>query len=250
MKSFQSATMVVGRFMKKKANKKTDDEILAGFGAERDSSEEDFKIDKSSKSEDTSKKEGPKKSAIGMKFGKMASIAKRQMSTASDTAAEESNPGVSLKSLSKMATFQKSTKVLIAAAYVGSAFMAGDTLAKTWMTGIPTSIRFLGRSCKVMPRGPGGLVLSQSPPAHEVDFSNTVNMLTMVSKADVKLKTAAMKETQDSRPGSRSSLLPPSKIKSHTGSRIASPSSNEGSTTRNEAERKVSQASKQIKTNP
>ena len=237
MKSIQSATMVVGTLMKKRANKKTDDEILAGFGAERDSSEEDFKIDKSSKSEEPKEK---KKPGFGMKFGKMASKA-RQMSTASDKdAAAEDNLGVSLKSLSKMATFQKSTKILIAAAYVGSAFMAGDTLTRTWMTGIPTSIRFLGRSCKVMPRGPGGLVLSQSPPAHEVDFSNTVNMLQMVSKADVKLKTAAMKESHDSRPGSRSSLLPPSKSKSHTGSRIASPSSNEGSTTRADAERKVS----------
>lgn len=233
--------MVVGRFMKKKSNKKTDEEVLAGFGAEHESSEEDFKVNKSSKSEE------PAKKSIGgglkNKFGKMASMAKRQISTASDTSkpeAAEDNPGVSLTMLSKMATFQKSTKILIAAAYVGSAFMAGDTLAKTWMTGIPTSIRFLGRSCKVMPRGPGGLVLSQSPPAHEVDFSNTVNMLQMVSKADVKLKTAAMKEGHDSRPGSRSSLLPPSKSKSHTGSRIASPSSNEGSTTRADAERKVS----------
>lgn len=242
MKSLQSATMVVGRFMKKKSNKKTDEEVLAGFGAEHESSEEDFKVNKTPKVA-----EEPAKKSIGgglkNKFGKMASMAKRQMSTASDTSnkpeAAEENPGVSLTMLSKMATFQKSTKILIAAAYVGSAFMAGDTLAKTWMTGIPTSIRFLGRSCKVMPRGPGGLVLSQSPPAHEVDFSNTVNMLQMVSKADVKLKTAAMKEGHDSRPGSRSSLLPPSKSKSHTGSRIASPSSNEGSTTRADAERKV-----------
>lgn len=235
--------MVVGRFMKKKSNKKTDDEVLAGFGAEHESSEEDFKVTKNGKAAD----EPAKKSIGGLKnkFGKMASMAKRQISTASDTsnkteAGGEDNQGVSLTMLSKMATFQKSTKILIAAAYVGSAFMAGDTLAKTWMTGIPTSIRFLGRSCKVMPRGPGGLVLSQSPPAHEVDFSNTVNMLQMVSKADVKLKTAAMKESHDSRPGSRSSLLPPSKSKSHTGSRIASPSSNEGSTTRADAERKVS----------
>jgi len=33
--------------MKQKTNKKTDDEILEGFGAERESSEEEFKIDKS-----------------------------------------------------------------------------------------------------------------------------------------------------------------------------------------------------------
>ena len=88
-----------------------------------------------------------------------------------------------------------------------------------------------------MPRGPGGLVVSSSPPLQEVDFSNTVNMLQMVSKAEIKMKTAALKENQDSRPGSKSSQLP-SKIKSHTGSRIATPSSQEGSTTRAE-ERQV-----------
>ena len=59
----------------------------------------------------------------------------------------------------------------------------------------------------------------------------------MVSKAEIKMKTAALKENQDSRPGSKSSQLP-SKIKSHTGSRIATPSSQEGSTTRAE-ERQV-----------
>lgn len=52
-----------------------------------------------------------------------------------------------------------------------------------------------------MPKGPGGLVVSSSPPPAGVDpdFSNTVNMLAMVSKADIKLKTAAIKETNDSR---------------------------------------------------
>ena len=236
MHKLQTASVVVGKFMKQKTNKKTDEEILEGFGAEKESSEEEgLRIE--------IEKEAVKKPpALKNKFGRMASMAKnRQMSVASDTGGQDdpNAGGLSLTMLSKVASFQKSTKILIAAAYVGSAFMAGDTLAKTWMTGIPTSIRFLGRSCKSMPRGPGGLVVSSSPPLQDVDFSNTVNMLQMVSKAEIKMKTAAMKENQDSRPGSKSSLLP-SKIKSQVGSRIATPSSQEGSTTRAE-DRKVGQ---------
>ena len=51
-----------------------------------------------------------------------------------------------------------------------------------------------------MPRGPGGLVVTSSPPPIGVDpdFAHTVNMLTLLSKADIKLKTAAIKES-DSR---------------------------------------------------
>ena len=54
---------------------------------------------------------------------------------------------------------------------------------------------------QVVPRGPGGIVVSSSPPPPGVDpdFANTVNMLTLLSKADIKLKTAAIKETTDSR---------------------------------------------------
>ena len=62
--------MVVGRFMKKKSNKKTDEEVLAGFGAEHESSEEDFKVNKTPKVA-----EEPAKKSIGgglkNKFGKI-----------------------------------------------------------------------------------------------------------------------------------------------------------------------------------
>ena len=57
--------------------------------------------------------------------------------------------GVSMTMLSKMAAFQKHSKILIAAAYVGGTLAPWDQLTKTWMTGIPTSVRFLGRSCRV-----------------------------------------------------------------------------------------------------
>ncbi len=56
---------------------------------------------------------------------------------------------VSLDMVSKLAQFQRQTRFLIAAAYVGSHLAPLDELKKTWLTGIPTSIRFLGRSCRV-----------------------------------------------------------------------------------------------------
>jgi hypothetical protein len=48
-----------------------------------------------------------------------------------------------------------------------------------------------------MPTGPGGIVLhdaSPPPGGVEVDFSHTVNMLTLLAKADIKLKTHTVKE--------------------------------------------------------
>ena len=54
-----------------------------------------------------------------------------------------------------------------------------------------------------VPSGPGGIVLHDSSPPPggvEVDFSHTVNMLTLLAKADIKLKSHAAKEhAQDSR---------------------------------------------------
>ena len=52
-----------------------------------------------------------------------------------------------------------------------------------------------------MPRGPGGLIVTSSPPpiGKDPDFSSTSNMLTILSKADIKLKSATFKEEQDSR---------------------------------------------------
>jgi hypothetical protein len=57
--------------------------------------------------------------------------------------------GLTLTTLTKVAAFQKSTKILVAAAYVGGQIAPWEQLTKTWATGIPTSIRFLGRSCRV-----------------------------------------------------------------------------------------------------
>ena len=54
-----------------------------------------------------------------------------------------------------------------------------------------------------VPSGPGGIILhdaSPPPGGVEVDFSHTVNMLTLLTKADIKLKTHAPKDHgQDSR---------------------------------------------------
>lgn len=41
VKSLQSASVILGKFIKAKAVKKTDEEVLAGFGAEKGDSEED-----------------------------------------------------------------------------------------------------------------------------------------------------------------------------------------------------------------
>jgi hypothetical protein len=51
--------------------------------------------------------------------------------------------------VSKLAAFQKNTRVLVAAASNPGQTVSFDDLTRTWMTGIPTSIRFLGRSCRV-----------------------------------------------------------------------------------------------------
>ena len=40
-KGFEQAALFVGKFLKAKALKKSDDDILAGFGAERDMDDED-----------------------------------------------------------------------------------------------------------------------------------------------------------------------------------------------------------------
>ena len=53
--------MILGKFIKAKAVKKTDDEVLAGFGAERESSEEDS-LGQSMKDSMKDDKGGPKKS--------------------------------------------------------------------------------------------------------------------------------------------------------------------------------------------
>lgn len=53
-----------------------------------------------------------------------------------------------------------------------------------------------------MPRGPGGIIISSSPPppgGTDPDFAHTVNMLTLLSKADMKLKSSVMKDDKDSR---------------------------------------------------
>ena len=41
VKSLQSASMIIGKFIKAKAVKKTDEEVLEGFGAEKQSSDDD-----------------------------------------------------------------------------------------------------------------------------------------------------------------------------------------------------------------
>ena len=41
VKSLQSASVILGKFIKAKAIKKTDDEVLAGFGAEKGGSDDD-----------------------------------------------------------------------------------------------------------------------------------------------------------------------------------------------------------------
>ena len=92
-----------------------------------------------------------------------------------------------------------------------------------WMTGVPTSIRFVAKSWKNIDRGPGGLItdsIEKIATTKDPDFSATVNMLTVLSKvrtvrfpsfakgiysfilpqADIKLK-AQMKEDDDNSSG-------------------------------------------------
>lgn len=52
------------------------------------------------------------------------------------------------------------------------------------------------------PKGPGGLVVTSSPPpvgTADPDFANTGTMLSVLSKADIKLKSAAAAAQADSR---------------------------------------------------
>ena len=82
MKSLQSVSTILGRFIKTKASKRTDDEILEGFGAEKDSSDEELKISHLKTSKDSSDDPGstpkPKKSLFG-RINKAASFAKSRM---------------------------------------------------------------------------------------------------------------------------------------------------------------------------
>ena len=75
-----------------------------------------------------------------------------------------------------------------------------EDITSGWSTGIPTSIRFLGKSFHAVPKGPGGLILNESPKCESptkskapssADFTNTSNMLTTLSKAETKLKAQA-----------------------------------------------------------
>ena len=61
VKSLQSASMILGKFIKAKAIKKTDEEVLAGFGAEISFSEEDS-LGQSMKETLKDEKAGQKKS--------------------------------------------------------------------------------------------------------------------------------------------------------------------------------------------
>ncbi len=154
VKSLQSASMILGRFIKAKTVKKSEDEVLAGFGAEKENSSDDDNIKNTLERQASVPKEEPttrKKGLLG-KIGRAASVAKSRLKSGAsfDTPADgPDGGGVSLTMLSKMATFQKQTRILIAAAYVGGQIAPWDQLTKTWLTGIPTSIRFLGRSCRV-----------------------------------------------------------------------------------------------------
>ena len=66
----------------------------------------------------------------------------------------------------------------------GSATALED-LTTSWMTGIPTTVLFLGKSFLNVPKGPGGIVITsptQSPnlqtrrKSEAVDFTGTTNM--------------------------------------------------------------------------
>ena len=74
-----------------------------------------------------------------------------------------------------------------------------EDITSSWATGIPASIRFLGKSFHAVPKGPGGIILHDSPKAHSpakaktpiADFTHTANMLSLISKAETKMKTQA-----------------------------------------------------------
>ena len=75
-----------------------------------------------------------------------------------------------------------------------------EDITSAWSTGIPTSVRFLGKSFHAVPKGPGGIILHDSPKSTSpqaklkapiADFAHTTNMLTMLSKAEIKMKSQA-----------------------------------------------------------
>ena len=79
-----------------------------------------------------------------------------------------------------------------------------EDITSAWSTGIPASILFLGKSFHAVPKGPGGIILHDSPKANSpvakqkppiADFSHTANMLTMLSKAETKMKAQAALKT-------------------------------------------------------
>lgn len=63
-----------------------------------------------------------------------------------------------------------------------------------WMTGVPTSLRFLAKSWRPIVRGPGGIVTEEPgsrasrvvSAAAQPDFSATVNMLAMLAKVTLR----------------------------------------------------------------
>jgi hypothetical protein len=85
MKSLQSASMIVGRFMKAKSLKKSDDEILAGFGAEKNGSDDELdailneikNVEETPRHSTTAASFKTPKSSVGKMFGKLA---KKQIS--------------------------------------------------------------------------------------------------------------------------------------------------------------------------
>ena len=79
-----------------------------------------------------------------------------------------------------------------------------EDITSAWSTGIPASIMFLGKSFHAVPKGPGGIILHDSPKSNSpiakskppiADFSHTANMLTLLSKAETKMKTQAALKT-------------------------------------------------------
>ena len=78
-----------------------------------------------------------------------------------------------------------------------------EDITSSWATGVPATIRFLGKSFHAVPKGPGGLILHDSPKSKPpakiktpiADFTHTVNMLSLISKAETKMKTQAALKT-------------------------------------------------------
>ena len=74
-----------------------------------------------------------------------------------------------------------------------------EDITSSWATGVPATIRFLGKSFHAVPKGPGGIILHDSPKSSPpaklkapiADFTHTANMLTMISKAETKMKSQA-----------------------------------------------------------